>query len=236
LAEEELWEIKQVRYKLPGEFNIAASTLYGGRYQNIYSSDQGWATDDHSYDDPIPNNRGYSVPEAERIFKTGVAFEGTEELFLEAMNGDIHIVKTETRYFEVVQVDRVDTTSHDDYSKVKNHLGVSGSINALGRIHFKPWDGPGLDEEDLTDDEDAASSPPLGTPTTETFWLEDHILHHCFVGMKLELVVHSLNIGIRFFDDVLGIYCSFHTSLPNEKVIDNWKEPGKIPVLHPLSH
>jgi hypothetical protein len=235
LAEKELWEIKQVRYKLPGEFNIAASTLYGGRYQNIYPSDQAWATDDHSYDDHIPHLRGYSVPEAERIFKTAVAFEGTDELFLEAMNGHIHIVKTETRYFEVVQIDRVDMTSHDDYSKVKNHLGVSGSINALGRIHFQTWDGPGLDEEDLTDDEDAASSPPLGTPTTEAFWLEDHILHNCFVGMKLALVVHSLNIGIRFFGDILGIYCSFHTSLPNEKVIDNWKEPGEIHPIRSLS-
>jgi hypothetical protein len=45
--------------------------------------------------------------------------------------------------------------------------------------------------------------------------------------MKLELLVHELNIGIKFFDRVLGLYCSFHSALPNEKVIEFWTEPGR---------
>jgi hypothetical protein len=226
LAEKELWEIKQVRHKFPGEFNVAASTLYGGQYQDLYPGDDAWTAEDVGLAEQFPLSRGFNVPEAERIFKTAVAFEGTEGLFLEAMNGDIRIVKTETKCFEVVQLDRAEMTSIDDYSKVKNHLGISGSIKPLGRIYLKSWEGPGMEEEDVTDDEDEAARSPLDE-IIETFWLEDEILQHCFVGMKLELVVHELNIGIRFFDDVAGIYCSFHTFLPNEKVIDNWKEPGK---------
>lgn len=233
LAEKELWEIKQVRHKFPGEFNVAASTLYGGRYQDLYPGDDDqWGAEDASLAEQFPLSRGFNIPEAERIFKTAVAFEGTEELFLEAMNGDIRIVKTDIKGFEVVRIDRAEMTSIDDYAKVKNHLGISGSIKALGRIHLKPWSGPGMEEEDVTDSEDEACSPL--DQTVETFWLEDEILHHCFLGMKLELVVHELNIGIRFFDDVAGIYCSFHTFLPNEKVIDNWKEPGKKELLPPF--
>lgn len=226
LAEKELWEIKQVRHKFPGEFNVAASTLYDGRYRGLNIVNQAWAADDPKYDDDVALDRGLTDSEAERIFKTAIAFEGNEDLFVKAMNGDIHIVKTENRSFEVAQIDRAEMTSVKDYSKVKDHLGVSGSIKPLGRIYFKPWDGPGLDEEDKTDDEDENPASALN-PLIETFWLEDHILEHCFIGMKLEIVVHELNIGVRFFDDIRGIYCSFHTVLPNEKVIDNWKEPGE---------
>jgi hypothetical protein len=91
----------------------------------------------------------------------------------------------------------------------------------LGVVHFKSWEGPGLVEEDMTDDED--ETPP--TTVFETFWIEDSIMKHFLVGMKFELAVHELNIGIKFFDRVLGLYCSFHTALPNEKVIECWKEP-----------
>jgi hypothetical protein len=224
LAEKELWEIKQVSHQFPGEFNVAASTLYGGRYRGLHVDNQEWAANDPDFDDIVAVDQGLSDLEAERIFKTAIAFEGTEKLFLKAMEGDIHIIKNETRCFEVAQIDRAEITSINQYSKVKGHL--SSTVKPLGKIQFKPWDGPGLDEEDVTDDDDDKRSTSISNSILETFWIEDHILKHCFVGMKLEVTVHELNIGIKFFDEV-AIYASFHTFLPNEKVIDHWKEPGK---------
>jgi hypothetical protein len=125
----------------------------------------------------------------------------------------------------VVDIVRPDVKTAEEYSSVKNHKGEAGFIKALGVVHFKEWEGPGLDEDDVSDDEGAKQVPDLNGPTY-SFWLEDEILQLCFVGLKLELVVHRLNIGILFFDTIVGIYPSFHTVLPNEKMI-YWKEPGK---------
>lgn len=57
-------------------------------------------------------------------------------------------------------------------------------------------------------------------------WLEDDILKLLFVGMKMEMTLHELNIGVTYFDTMGGPYCSFYMSLENEKMVD-WKEPGK---------
>jgi hypothetical protein len=125
----------------------------------------------------------------------------------------------------VVDIVRPDVKRVEEYSSVRNHKGETGFIKPLGVVRFKEWEGPGLEEEDVSDDEGAKQVPDLNGPTYP-FWLEDEILQLCFVGLKLELVVHQLNIGIPFFDSVVGIYASFHTYLLNEKMVD-WKEPSK---------
>ena len=231
VAEKELWAIKQVRHRLPGHYNIAASTLYGGHYKGLCIGNQPWATSDPNFEDYVTVERGFSTVEADRIFKTAIAFAGTEELYLKVMNGDVHVVKTEIRALEVVEIVRADLKTLREYATVKDHEGVAGNSKALGVIKFKAWEGPGLEEEDMTDDDEPetvnAESP------IESFWLEDETLQHCFVGMKVELNVHELNIGVKYFDRVEGIYCSFFTVLPNEKMM-NWKEPSKslsLPTL-----
>jgi hypothetical protein len=223
LAEKELWAIKRLQQKLPGDFNVAASTLYGGRYKGIHISNSPWAADDPNFGDFV--SLGFSDPQAERIFKTAIAFAGDDALFVEAMKPDIHIVRTETESYEVVDIVRPDVKRVEEYSSVRNHKGETGFIKPLGVVRFKEWEGPGLEEEDVSDDEGAKQVPDLNGPTYP-FWLEDEILQLCFVGLKLELVVHQLNIGIPFFDSIVGIYPSFHTYLLNEKMV-GWKEPSK---------
>lgn len=236
LAEKELWDIEQAHRKFDGLFNTAASILYTGHFQQVVEGDSAFEFEvDSGNEDSAPRSerRPLNIAAAEHIFKTAVAFEGTEELFLAAMNADIHVVKSEMRFVEVVQINRATTASIDDYSRVKDHLGVTGTMRALGRIHFKAWSGHGYDVEDTTDDEgeDEEHLTPPPDPIVETFWLDDHILPHCFVGMKLEIDVRELNIGIKFMVDVHGIFCSFYTLLPNEKVIDSWTEPSEKVIL-----
>lgn len=228
LAEKELCDIRHLRYDLPGDFNIAASTLYGGRYREMITGNQTWAKDDPFSQDYISLNRGISLVEAERIFQAGVAFAGNDALFHNTMEGTIYIVSSETKYFEVVGIERPDGRDASDYSRIKDHQGAAGSIKALGNIYLRSWDGPNTNNEDMTDDEgEETSAVSTVNSPTEGFWLEDEILKHCFIGLKLELVVHELNIGVKFFDEIMGLYCSFHTILHNEKVIYNWKDPGK---------
>lgn len=230
LAEKELWAIRQLQSKLPGDFNVASSTLHGGRYKEYRLRAQAWAMDDSDSQDYASLNRGFTDAEAERIFKTAIAFAGDDELFLKAMKPDIHIAKTARKFFEVVEVERPSLNTIAQYASVKNLKGEMGYIKALGVVRFKAWEGPGFEPEDFTDDEDAGAEVEGENATLESFWLEDDILELFFIGLKLEVEVNELNTGIKFFDTVLGLYCSFHTYLPNEKMI-YWKEPGKLWAL-----
>jgi Argonaute siRNA chaperone (ARC) complex subunit Arb1 len=228
LAEKELWAIKQLQSKLPGDFNIAASTLHGGRHKTYRFNAQAWSLDDPDSQDHASTNQNFTDAEAERIFKTAVAFAGDDALFMKAMNPDIHITTTARKFYEVAEVERPSLKTIAQYARVKNLKGDTGYIKALGVVRFKNWEGPALEPEDFTDDEDATTEVKAEEAGLESFWLEDEVLEHFFTGLKLEVEVHELNIGIKFFDTVLGLHCSFHTYLPNEKMI-YWKEPGMFP-------
>ncbi|CZT45504.1 uncharacterized protein RSE6_05820 [Rhynchosporium secalis] len=228
LAEKELWSIKQLATKLPGDFNVSASTLYGGRYKSLCPDNATWGGENAEV---LGSSPGISVFQAERIFKTVIAFAGTDDLFVETMKHDVHIVKSESKCYEVAGIQRASLQSIQEYAAIGDHQGKSGSIKAPGVIKFKAWEGPGLDEEDLTDEEAEAAKARLEAgDTTESFWLEDELLQNCFIGMKMELVIRELNIGIKFFDVIDGLYCSFLTFLPNEKMT-GWKEP--VPNTRP---
>jgi len=69
LAEEELSCISKLRLMLPGDFNIAASTLFGGRYHGVQDDTQEWAVADPDFEGP---SHIRSMPDmtADLIFKT----------------------------------------------------------------------------------------------------------------------------------------------------------------------
>jgi hypothetical protein len=228
LAEKELWEIKQLREKLPGDFNVAASTLHGGIYDGVHMGDAGWAVDDPNYKEYVASDRGFSTLEAERIFKTAIAFAGDDKLFKVAMNADVTVVNSASRFFEVVGIERSDMKTVGEYAMVRDFEGNTGHIKALGKLKVQHWDGPQVVPEDFTDDENDKS---VDKDAVETFWLEDDVLQHCYVGLKMDIEVKTLSIGVKFFDQVNGLYCSFFTCLPNEKMY-GWKEPG---MLHQTS-
>ena len=173
-------------------------------------------------------NAGFDIPKAEHVFKTAIAIAGTDELFTKVMGADVELVKTERMCFEVIQVRRAVPKIIEEYSQAKDESDTTGTMKPVGLLVVKRWDGPGFEEEDVTDDEAGSKDKGKGVADEfkdiETFWLEDASLEHCFEGMKLELTVHELNIGIKYFDAVDGVYCSFFEYLPNEKM-SGWKEP-----------
>lgn len=83
LAETELASISKARLMLPGEFNIAASTLFGGHYQGLHVGKQEWAAADLDFGHSIPHNRSMSDVTADMIFKTVSTYErcSAEERF-----------------------------------------------------------------------------------------------------------------------------------------------------------
>ncbi|KAH8680522.1 Argonaute complex, subunit Arb1 [Xylariales sp. PMI_506] len=69
-----------------------------------------------------------------------------------------------------------------------------------------------------SDEVDSASQP------TETFIIDDAILHKIQPGIKMKLEVCELNVGIRFIKAVLDIRVSFDTLLP-QSLMYGWKTP-----------
>lgn len=222
LAEQELGTLVDLSSLIPGDFNKAISMIYGGRYASLFSSDNTDLNDiDLNHSAKI--NVGISVRDAVRIFQTGIVLAGSEELYERASKEDIEITKTEVKYFEVASIERPDQNTTDEFGRVKDVNGEPGKIRALGKLKVRAWEDPCLEPEDVTDEE---AEPELDTTIIEEFLLEDNILAQCFVGMKMQIVVGELNIGLKFIDSFMDIYPSFLVVLPNDKMF-YWKDPGK---------
>ncbi|RFU32090.1 hypothetical protein B7463_g4257, partial [Scytalidium lignicola] len=226
LAEEELPAMVEFSSLIPGDFNKAISMIYGGRYASLFSSDNP-DLDDDELNKSAKANVGISVREATRIFKTGVVLSAPHGVFERAMKEDVEIIKTEMRYFEVVEAQRADLKTIETFRGVKDIEGNTGNIKPLGTLKVRAWEGPGLEPEDVTDDEAEAK---LDMTTIESFLLEDQILALCFPGMKMQVVVGKLNIGLKFIDTFMDTYPTFLVVLPNEKMF-NWKDP--VPNTRP---
>jgi Argonaute siRNA chaperone (ARC) complex subunit Arb1 len=224
LAEVELPLIRELGNLLPGDFNTAASTLYGGYYNRFGVQNSLWVDDDLATD-PQRRRRLYGMPiaEAERIFKTAIAFLGTWEHYQCVMKPYEGEVKSMLKSIEVVEIVLATPEMRKKYAGVKDLSGDAGNFQPLGVLKVKHWDNPDGPEEDTSDDGQSATETPPDSVIDE-FWLESHILEKCFVGMKFEATVHELSIGIKYFDVVNNIYCSFFTYLPSSR-LDGWKPP-----------
>jgi hypothetical protein len=224
-AEVELPSIRELCNLMPGNFNTAASTLYGGHYHCLGSQSSLWIDDD-LVGDPQRRRRlyGMSIAEAERIFKTAIAFLGTWEHYQQMMRPYDGEVKSVFKSMEVVEIVLPTPETRKKYAGVRDLSGEVGNFQPLGVLKVKHWDNPNALEEDISDDgQDAAEAPP--DSIIDEFWLEGHILEKCFVGMKFEAKVRELSMGIKYFDSVNNIFCSFFTLLPNAR-LDGWKAPA----------
>jgi len=227
-AEKELQLIGEVSKLLPGNFNIAASTLYGGSYHKICGECTQWDDEEPLFgpDDPASQSRkimGMTLAEADRVFKTGIAFSGTYEHFRQIMAMQCHVVKEEFRSMEVCEIILPSEEMRKKLVAAKDEFGHSGF--ALGILKVKHWDSPDVPEEDMTDDgEDSTNANGNAVSSIDSFWLEENILQKCFVGMKLTATIRELSIGLKYIDGIMRVECSFYTYLETER-LDRWKEP-----------
>ncbi len=215
-AEKELWYIARANAMLPGNFNQACSTIYGGIYRDTYIGDQEWACDLDGY-------KGMSPQLARKTFKIGFTANASDEMYeryksqsLSRSIGMTSVVDTGLEVTGLVLADR-------KALKLYDHPEAAG-LRALGKMKARTWYHPGDPDDDRTEEEEQAGPVPREVKEYE-FWVEDELLQRCFVGMKLETTVRHLSFGLDFFDNIAGVYCSFYRILPNEMMI-GWKEPG----------
>ena len=215
-AEDELLKLREVDSRLPGDFNSACSTLFGGIYAGLHTSDGDWVNKD--------DNVGWTDGDASKVFKSGVFAHGTEGELLKmeaAMrNGTcFEVVSEEKMGLEVVGIE----FASDEAKEVYNSPQLTNTfVVPMGRLRCKHWAIPHAPPKDLPNSE--AKTKIAATEELE-FLVEDETLKYCFPGLKMEVGVKELDLGIKWIDYLEATYVSFFTWLPNERIRD-WKEPG----------
>lgn len=221
-AEKELWVISGVGRLLPGSFNTACSVLYGGYYKHMYiPPDSPWAANLDTIEMFGPHVLGMPKKEALHILKTAIALIGNETMYRGVASNTIRVIKQERRFFEITEIVRTDDKVEASFAAAKDIHGEPGGMKSIGVMRVKYCENPEPEDEDCSDD-----GLDNGIMEGEDeFWLEDFVLSECLVGLKMDALVYETNVGLKYFDTLEGIYCSFHTVLPNESM-ELWREPS----------
>ncbi|EXJ56292.1 uncharacterized protein A1O5_12559 [Cladophialophora psammophila CBS 110553] len=223
----ELWDMAEATRRLPGEFNIACSTLFDGSYSRDYDGETWWGNSDGEEAVFV----GLKPDEAQQIVKFGVAGAATEKVYTAFLAGVqqkapkmMDVVKIEERTgFEITRIEPPTKACKQIYTSHSQHF------RPVGCVYAKPWKNPDALPEDLTPAEKEALSPPsVQAAETEYVFFIESILQSCLrVGTKVEATVRTLGCGITFFDEVLNVYPSFDEFLVNEMMV-GWKSPRPV--------
>lgn len=218
LAEKELWQIVQAQALLPGHFNTACSEIFGGIFRGLYTTgEEEWAQGSDV-------NKGMSLEMARKVFKVALASNARSDIFekyeKQSKEKTIGVSSITDVGLEVTEL--MPATQH--VLNIYSH-DLAKDLKPVGIMKAKTWYSPAAEDEDLTEEEEAAAAANDREVKEYEFWVEDHVLEKCFVGMKFETTVTELSFGVSYFDALFGVLCSFYNILPNE-LMYGWREPG----------
>ena len=220
-GEKELWAIAQCKSLLPGDFNKSCSEIFGGMYQGMWSENEEW-TQGIELDYDI----GISPHHARKVFKYALAANADDDTHkkyrkqLKEKTTEIASV-SENSGLEVTEIVFPTQEILDFYAQPE-----CADLKPIGKMRAKTWNIPTAADEDLTEEEEAALAAKTPEIKHYEFWVENEILLHCVVGMKLEATVTELSFGVSYFDALNGVHCSFYQLLPND-LIAGWRAPEK---------
>ena len=235
-AETELALVRDASVALPGDFNVAVSTLFGGHYTGVFGGADEWAAE-------MDISVGMSDEKAAKVIETALKAYGTDgeaELFNGRKN--MRISTTFERPIEVTEMVFSDEKVKQLYANENANRTDKEALKPLGQLYARTWEKPFAREEDHSDDE---GDSPSGTGKVEEtrleLWIEDDLLRTCFVGMKMDALIRELTISrgsgsdaevvrvIPCLDAVYSVFCSFYTALANEMMI-GWRKPVPVGV------
>ncbi|KAL8730696.1 MAG: hypothetical protein Q9166_003888 [cf. Caloplaca sp. 2 TL-2023] len=221
-TDRELPKAMKAQSHFPGDFQVACSEIFGGIFQGTYAKNPEWAPEAESY-------AGMSPELAAQTFKIGLATQVSDERARKYKEQNAaHKLETTKVYsacLEVIELVPADDGIKRFYSK---HPAAKG-LSSLGRLKVKSWDPPYKPFKDLTEEEKLVEARSMGRTEFYEFLVEDSVLETCFLGMKFEATVHDLSFGLKFFDNISGVFCSFYSSIPNERLI-GWRRPEDEPL------
>ncbi|KAK6384960.1 hypothetical protein LTS17_002523 [Exophiala oligosperma] len=224
----ELWHAAEALRHLPGDFNIACSTLSGGYYAEHYDGLTDWETE------PDPQQLavfvGMKPEEAQQIMSFGVAGAAEESVYkayLDAVRTGSPVAVTDVEEIAGFEITRIVPPTPDCKAI---YTQTTSNFRPVGRVYAKAWTNPDSQPEDLTDEEKRAlyvsSTSPNNTvkPKEYVFFLEEILQTYLRVGTKIEATIYMLSCGIMFFDNVVNLFPSFDEFIANELMLD-WVTP-----------
>lgn len=217
-AEEQLPKVHAIGLALPGDFNKAASVLFGGTQAGMYTGDKSWAAE-LGQDGMKIEEIGMREEEAKIKFGTGLAVLGSDEQFSLYESSSMRVLSNDSACLEVIGIDLPSTDTKAAYAAQSTIYQYKVQLRCLGKLSCKTWYNDDCDEFDLPRD---SGKYPDGKPReagksrSYEFWLEEDILRDCFVGMKMDANILVLSGGLSILDDVKETMCSFHVWLANE--------------------
>ncbi|XHG04795.1 hypothetical protein AWENTII_008048 [Aspergillus wentii] len=219
IAGKELWNNQQITAEGPGNFNTAASTLFGGFFFDLYVEDNKWEnTKDETF--------RMSNDIARKVVKFALAGTGSNEQairFQELANTNaLRAMRVEDiDGFEVTTVILPDDKTREFY---QTH---ASDLYPVGRLLARAYRDPGKPGFDLSPEE-SLEWENGGAPMHEfEFFLEESLLKYCYPGMKVMTSVWELNCGLHFFDEIFTAYSSLYTVLFNDLML-GWKKPKDL--------
>ncbi|EXJ84350.1 hypothetical protein A1O3_05017 [Capronia epimyces CBS 606.96] len=227
----ELWNVAEATRRLPGDFNIACSTLFGGSYARNYDGETWWGPETTTEDQVFV---GMKPDEASQIIHFGVAGAASEDVFAAYLAGlkggpalEVQWVKEHVG-FEITKI--IPPTAECKKIYVQN----SQHFRPVGRVYAKPWKNPDSLPEDLTPAERASLAENKqqendGAADEEeyVFLIESILQSYLRVGTRLEATVRKLHSGIMFFDELIDVFPTFDQFLYNE-LMAGWKTPRPV--------
>ncbi|KAF9739294.1 hypothetical protein PMIN06_001013 [Paraphaeosphaeria minitans] len=215
-AETELSKVYNAGLALPGIFNTAASTIFGGSKAGTYTGNMEWAIK-LKEDGVNLGEVGVMDEEARITFRTAIAIMGTDEQQALLDTRAVKALKDESFGLEVVTITPSDQLTREMYVRQNVFTAPKLYLEPLGTLICRSFYVEDFNEYDLPKDK----YPNGRLPKTEDgnqyeFWVEDRALEECFVGMKLDARILTLEGGITILDDVREAMCSFYKWLPNE--------------------
>lgn len=216
VAELELSEVYNAGLALPGAFNTAASTIFGGSSAGTYSSNMDWAM---KLEEEGINfqEMGVMDEEARITFRTAVAIMGTDEQQRLLDTQAVKVLKDEYLGLEVISNTSPDDLTREMYAHQNKKTAQKLWLEPLGRLVCRSHQFDDFNEYDLPKHRyPTGRLPKIQEGKQYEFWIEERVLEECFVGMKLDVRVLTLDSGITVLDDVREVMCSFYRWLPNE--------------------
>ena len=233
VAPYEIWNAKEAERWLPGDFNIACSTLFGGYYAQNYDGVTDWRDPNDELEDAGPAFVGMTEDVARDVVKFGIAAvasdEQTESWVARANANTVRVMSIEEGAFEIIKIIPVTVEDKEWYEK------ESPGLRPVGRVQARKWRNPSTNLYEWEEEEQAKyhqSIAPFNanqlcsqTPDYDyEFFLESPILAHLSPSMKIEATIHKLNCGnLMFFDTVVKVYNSFDRFLPNHLLLEYTK-------------
>jgi hypothetical protein len=214
-AELELTKVYTAGLALPGAFNLAASTIFGGAQAGTYTGNMTWARNMDM------EEIGMRDDQARVTFMSGVAILGTDAQYELASAGreisSIKVINDESVNLEIVSIQLPTEETQEFYAQQNRIYKTKITLRPLGKLICKACKINNFAEYDLP----KAKYPhgklfevEEGKPYE--FWVEDNVLSELFEGMKLDARVRTLEGDITLLDEVKEAMCSFYKWLPNE--------------------